>query len=132
MNATGVFKVASWDEKPCDEGWGGTKVTRASVTQAVTGGIEGEAQVEYLMTYCNDGSATYLVTLRVAGRLDGRSGGFVAEGRGGYSAGSATCDFAVVPGAGSGELASLRGKGSFAAKHAEYPNVPFTLDYHFE
>ena len=132
MKATGVFKVTSWDEKPCDEGWGGTKVSRASVTQTASGNIEGEARAEYLMIYCNDSSATYLVTLRVAGTLDGRSGGFVAEGRGGYAAGSATCNFAVVPGAGAGQLAGLRGTGSFTAKHAEYPNVPFTLDYHFE
>ncbi len=131
MKATGIFKVTSWDEKPC-EGWRGIKVTRASVTQTVSGNIEGEARVEYLMTYCNDGSATYLVTLRVAGKLDGRSGSFVAEGKGGYADGSANCNFSVVPGAGSGELAGLRGTGSFSAKHAEYPNVPFTLDYHFE
>lgn len=31
-----------------------------------------------------------------------------------------------------GELAGLRGTGSFVAKHAEYSDVPFTLDYHFE
>ena len=132
MKATGVFKVTSWDEKPCDEGWGGTNVTRASVTQTVSGNIEGEARVEYLMTYCEGGSASYLVTLRVAGKLDGRSGSFVAEGKGGYADGSAACNFSVVPGAGTGELAGLRGHGSFSAKHAEYPNVPFTLDYHFE
>lgn len=83
-----------------DERWGGPKVTRASVTQTVSGNIQGEARLEYLMTYCNDGSATYLVTLRVAGELDGRSGSVVAEGKGGYAAGSATCNFAVVPGAG--------------------------------
>ena len=100
MKATGIFKVTSWDEKPCDECWGGTKVTRASVTQTVSGSTEGEARVEYLTIYLNGGSAT--------------------------------CNFSVVPGAGSGELAGLRGTGNYAAKHAEYPNVPFTLDYNFE
>jgi len=132
MKATGTFKVNSWEETPCDEGWGGSKVTRAKATQAASGSLEGEARLEYLMTYCKDGSASYLVTLRVAGKLEGRSGGFVAEGRGNYAEGSAACNFTVVPGAGSGELAGLRGTGSFTAKHAEYPNVPFTLDYHFE
>lgn len=132
MKETGTFKVTSWDEKPCDEGWGGAKVTRARVTQTVSGCIEGEARLEYLMTYCNDSSATYLVTLRVVGKLNGRSGGFVAEGKGSCAGGTATCNFTVVPGAGSGELVGLRGNGSFTAKHAEYPNVPFTLDYHFE
>ena len=132
MKATGIFKVTSWDEKPCDEGWGGTKVTRASVTQTVSGNIEGEARVEYLMIYLKGGSATFLVTVRVAGKLDGRTGSFVLEGKGTYADGSATCNFSVVPGAGSGELAGLRGTGNYAAGHAEYPNVPFTLDYHFE
>lgn len=132
MKATGTFKITSWDEKPCDEGWGGTKITRASVTQTVSGNIEGEARVEYLMTYCFNGTASYLATLRVVGKLDGRSGGFVAEGKGSYADGAATCNFNIVPGAGSGEFAGLRGTGSFTAKHAEYPNVPFTLDYYFE
>ena len=132
MNGTGSFRVASWEENPCDEDWGGAKVTRAKVTQTASGCIEGEARLEYVMTYCSNGSASYVVTLRVAGKLDGRSGGFVAEGKGSYADGTATCEFSVVPGAGSGELAGLRGTGSFTAKHAEYPNVPFTLDYHFE
>ncbi|HEU4388479.1 MAG TPA: DUF3224 domain-containing protein [Blastocatellia bacterium] len=132
MKATGTFKITSWDEKPCDEGWDGARVTRASVTQNISGDVEGEARLEYVMTYCTGGSASYVVTIRVAGKLDGRSGGFVAEGRGNYADGTATCDFTVVSGAGSGELTGLRGTGSFTAKHAEYPNVPFTFDYHFE
>jgi len=127
-----MFKVTSWDEKPCDDGWGGTKVTRATVTQSVSGDIEGEARVEYLMIYRNDGSASFLVAVRIVGKLEGRSGGFVLEGTGTYSGGVAQCNFSVVPGAGSGELAGLRGTGSFTDKHAEYPNVPFRLDYHFE
>jgi len=40
MRTTGTFKIISWDEKPCDEGWGGTKVTRASVTQTISGNLE--------------------------------------------------------------------------------------------
>jgi hypothetical protein len=132
MKATGIFKVTSWDEKACDEGWDGAKVTRASVTQTVSGDIEGEARVEYLMIYLNGGSATFLVTVRVAGQLDGRSGSFVLEGKGTYADGSAKCAFSVVPGAGSGGLAGLRGMGNYSATHAEFPNVPFTLDYHFE
>ena len=132
MKATGLFKVTSWDEKPCDEGWGGAKVTRASVTQTVSGDIEGDARVEYLMIYLEGGTATFLAAVLVTGALDGKSGSFVLEGKGTYADGAATCNFSVVAGAGSGELAGLRGTGNYVAKHAEYPNVPFTLDYQLD
>lgn len=41
----------------------------------------------------------------------------------------ATCDCTVISDSGSGELSGLRGEGRYVATHADYPNVPFTLDY---
>jgi hypothetical protein len=38
----------------------------------------------------------------------------------------------VVPSSGTGELAGLRGQGSYTAGQEDYPNVPYTLDYEFE
>ena len=47
--ATGKFKVQSWDENPYAELDGGGKLTRASVTQAFEGDIDGEGSVGPLL-----------------------------------------------------------------------------------
>jgi hypothetical protein len=49
-----------------------------------------------------------------------------------YRVGTATGDCAVIPDSGSGELQGLRGEGRYVATHADYPNVPMSLDYSFD
>ena len=131
-HATGMFKIKTWDEKPYDEIGGSAKPTRAGVTESFHGDIEGEGKVESLMIYRDDGSAHFFSVVRVAGSVGGRSGSFVLEGSGTHAAGTAQCAWTVVAGAGTGALTGLQGKGGFVAKHADYPDAPFALDYDFE
>ena len=56
--ANARFAIKSWDEKPYSEGENLPRLTRATVTKTFTGDIEGEGQVEYLMMYRRDGSAS--------------------------------------------------------------------------
>ena len=58
--ANARFAIKSWDEKPYSEGKDLPRLTRATVTKTFTGDIEGEGQVEYLMMYGSDGSATFV------------------------------------------------------------------------
>src|SRR5205809_3547948 len=81
MHATGTHDMKTWDEKtwdgkPANE-VSGAKLTRASVTNSFHGDIEGEGTLEYLMTYRDDGSASYVGLERVVGSVGGRSGSFV-------------------------------------------------------
>lgn len=131
-HATAVFQVKTWDEKPYQEMDGGAKLTRASVTKTYSGDIAGEATSESLMYYRPDGSAAFQGLERVVGMIGGRSGSFILQASGTYRDGTATCDCTVIPNSGTGDLLNLRGEGRFIARHADYPNVPFTLDYHFE
>ena len=48
-HATSTFKIEGWDEKPFAELEGGGKLTQASVQQALSGDIDGEGAVEWLM-----------------------------------------------------------------------------------
>jgi hypothetical protein len=130
--ATAVFEVKTWDEKPVQQLEGGSKLTRASVTKAYRGDITGEAASESLMFYRADGSAAFVGLERVAAAIGGRAGSFVLQVSGTYRDGTATGDCTVVAGSGTGDLRGLRGEGRYVATHAEYPNVPFTLDYRFE
>ena len=64
-SANARFAINNWDERPYSEGQDLPRLTRASVTKTFTGDIEGEGQVEYLMMYRSDGSATFVGLERV-------------------------------------------------------------------
>ena len=69
--ANARFAIKTWDEKPYSETPGEPKLTRASVTKTFSGDVEGDGQVEYLMMYRSDGSASFVGLERVVGRNDG-------------------------------------------------------------
>lgn len=128
-NATGTFEIKSWDEKPVDEREGLPRITRATVTQALHGDIEGESTIEYLMVYRGDGSATITGVQRIIGSIGGRSGSFVLLGTGSYEHGSgiAKGTWTIVPYSGTGELKALRGQGEYFAQ--KEPKGSIMLDY---
>ncbi len=124
------FEIKSWDEKPYRELPDGRKFTQANVSLSATGGeLEGEATFDGLMYYDTDGTSRYVTLMRVVGRLGGRQGSFVLSGGGSYDGTEARGQSTVVPGSGTGELAGLRGTAVSVSTHADYPSMPFTLDY---
>lgn len=125
--ANARFAIKSWDEKPYGEGENLPKLTRASVTKAYAGDIVGEGQVEYLMMYRSNGSATFVGLERVVGRMAGKSGSFVLERTGVFEDGQAKETYSVVPGSATGELHGLLGDGISALGHGT--DYPFTLNY---
>lgn len=128
--ASATFQIEAWDEKPYEELEGGGRMSQARVTKSFRGDIEGEGSLEYLMTYAEDGSATFVGMERVVGRLGDRSGSFVLRHVGTFTGGISKVSLQVVPGSGTGELRGLRGEGDFAVGQAK--EYPFTLDYDFE
>lgn len=131
-HATAIFEVKTWDEKPYQEIEGGSKLTRASVTKTYRGDIIGDARSESLMFYRADGSAVFSGFEHVVGTIGGRSGSFVLQVSGTYRDQTATCDCTIIPTSGTGQLSGLRGEGRYIATHADYPNVPFALDYYID
>ena len=121
------FAITNWDEKGYSEGPELPRMTRASVRKTFTGDIEGEGEVEYLMMYRSDGSATFVGLERVSGRIGDQTGTFVLQRTGVFEGGQATESYAVVPGSGTGQLRGLRGEGRSAVGHGS--EHPFTLDY---
>src|SRR4030081_3041106 len=115
--ANSRFTIKSWDEKPYSEGQDLPKLTRAAVTKTFTGDITGEGQVEYLMMYRSDGSATFVGLERVVGNVGGRAGSFVLQRTGVFENEMAKESYFVIPGSGTGELGGLRGEGISAAGH---------------
>lgn len=126
-SAKARFAIGNWDEKPYSEGQDQPKLTRASVTKTYSGDITGEGQVEYLMMYRSDGTATFVGLERVIGRIADRSGSFVLQRTGVFEDGQAKESYSVIPGSGTGELLGLKGEGTSGVGHGL--EHPFTLDY---
>ena len=126
-SANARFAITKWDETPYSEGPELPKLTRASVTKTLTGDIEGEGRVEYLMMYRDDGSATFVGFERIVGRVGGASGSFVLQRTGVFEGGQAKESYSIVPGSATGELRGLQGQGSSAVGHGM--EHPFSLDY---
>src|SRR3990172_2638677 len=125
--ANSQFTIMSWDEKAYSEGQALPKMTRAAVKKKFTGDISGEGEVEYLMMYSTDGSATFVGLERIIGHVAGKAGSFVLQRTGVFENGVAKESFVVVPGSGTGELRGLRGEGTSAVGHGT--EFPLTLNY---
>jgi hypothetical protein len=125
--ANARFAIKNWDEKPYSEGQDQPKLTRASVIKTYTGDIEGEGQVEYLMMYRSDGSATFVGLERVVGRIGGKTGTFVLQRTGIFESGQAKESYSVIHGSATGDLQGLLGDGSSAVGHGM--EHPFSLNY---
>ena len=127
--ANARFAIKNWDENSYGEGEGLPKLTRASVTKTYTGDIEGEGQVDYLMMYRSDGSATFVGLERIVGRIDGKAGTLVLQRTGVFEDGQAKESYSVIPGSATGDLRGLQGDGRSAVGHGT--EHPFLLNYDF-
>ncbi|WP_126629759.1 DUF3224 domain-containing protein [Dictyobacter alpinus] len=93
-----------------DEPKENAKLLKTDVKRSFQGDIKAESTAVLLMCLADNGSAGYVATERVVGRIGSRSGSFVIQHGGAVEAGSVTDSFGyVVPGSGTGELQGLRG-----------------------
>ena len=127
QTANARFAIKAWDEKPYREGADQPKLTKATVTKAYSGDIDGEGHVEYLMVYRGDGTATYVGIEQINGSLGGKTGSFVLERTGVFEDGQAKESYSVIPGSGTGALKGLLGEGTSSVGHGM--EHPFVLSY---
>ncbi|MEV7778486.1 DUF3224 domain-containing protein [Kitasatospora sp. NPDC088351] len=126
---SGRFTFANWEEAPVGPADGTPRLAHASVANSFTGGIEAAGTTcEYAIVYVGESVGTFTGMEVVTGAVDGRKGSFALEERGTFDAEATRCTFEVVPGSGTGELAGLRGTGSFTSRHGT-PAVEYTFGY---
>ena len=123
--ATGTFKIDSWDEQPYAE-----PLTRAQVKATYSGDIEGQGETEWLMCYRPDKTADFVGYLRLDGRIGERTGALVLQSTGAFDGKEAAGPVEIVAGSGTGELAGITGSGTFSAPMGGEPSL--SLDYDFE
>lgn len=126
--AKGSAEVTSWDENAYEELADGIKLTRASVEQKLTGDIEGDGAVEWLMAYRSDGTAHFVGLQRVQGSLAGRPGAFVLETVGEFDGKIAAGTWTVVEGSATEKLVGLRGAGTFEAPMGGAPTYDISYE----
>jgi Protein of unknown function (DUF3224) len=126
----GELTLSSWDEQTYAEREGKRKLTRATVTQDISGDVVGKAQVEWLMSYAEDGTALFVGLQELAGAIEGREGSVVLESSGAFDGAEAAWTGKVVEGSGTGGWAGMRGEGRFRAPHG--PTATFSLDCSFD
>jgi hypothetical protein len=121
------FKITAWEPIPYDKPEEGPELSRVEVKKVFEGEVEAESTVVLLMCQAADGSAGYVATERVVGRVGRRTGSFVLQHGGALVNGQPSEVFGyVVPGSGTGELRGLRGNCTWY--HDEH-EATFTLDY---
>ena len=98
-----TFEVKDWVETSLDE-VEMPKVTRAVVAKTYSGDIDGTSTTEWLMSYAEDGSATFVGMERISGSVGGRDGSFVVKHDGKYEGGAAVGSLTVVRGSGTDAL----------------------------
>ncbi|GAA1114420.1 hypothetical protein GCM10009642_60870 [Nocardiopsis metallicus] len=81
------------------------------------------------MLYVDEANGTFTGLELVTGTLDGRAGTFVLAERGSFTAdGTVHGHIEVVEGTGTGDLAGLRGTGSFVYRNGQRA-FPYNLDF---
>jgi hypothetical protein len=120
------FEVTLWQEEVWLE-QGGVKLSRTRVTKRFSGDLEGESVAELVMAYAPGEVAAYSGLEHVTGRLHGRAGGFVIRHDALSGPEGAAGTWTVLQNSGTGELAGLRGTGTFGRD--EGGGHAFTLDY---
>jgi hypothetical protein len=126
----GEFTLSSWEERTYAEREGERNWTNATVPQALAVTPPGKGQVEWLMSYGEDGTAHFVGLQQFEGVIEGREGSVVLETVGDFDGKEATWAAKVVDGSGTGGWAGMRGEGRFQAPHGN--KASFTLDYSFD
>jgi hypothetical protein len=111
----GTFRVVSWDEERYDAADGQPKFTHARVVHELTGAIEGEVSICYLMVYRPDQTASFVGLATITASIGEKSGTFVMQDVGMSENGVSKGRWVILPGLGSGGLRTIRGDGHFAS-----------------
>ncbi len=106
------------------------KLVEIQISEKFSGDIDGQSSVRALQAQREDKSASMVSMQRFIGKLGGRNGTFVLQGKETVESGKIKATLFVVPGSGTGSLAGLRGEGGFEGDFGKGSDG--WLDYWFE
>ena len=106
------------------------KLVEIHISEKFLGDIDGESSVRALQVQRDDKFASMVSMQRFIGKLGGRHGTFVLQGKETVQNGKIKATWFVVPGSGTGDLSGLRGEGGFEGDFGKGSDG--WLDYWFE
>jgi hypothetical protein len=128
MELTGRFDITSWDEETYADVGDHGKMTRAKITQSFRGDLEGDGQVEYLMTYTAEDTARFVGQQWIHGDAGEMSGSVVLQLSGVFDGDTAQATCTVVEGSGTGDFAGMTGQGGFSAPLGEEASYTLAVE----
>ncbi|MDC8756092.1 DUF3224 domain-containing protein [Janthinobacterium fluminis] len=117
------FVAASWAETPFHEMADAGKLSRATIVNTLSGGIEGEGTLEYLLAYpaVPGADVAFVGYERIVSAAAGREGSFTMKHEGCFSPlFGVSGALNIVAGSGTGVFAGLGGSGVIKAKAGEH------------
>ena len=127
--AEALVTVQSHQSKPFDES-AGPRLMEIHIEEAFEGEIDGTSTVRALQVVHSDRSSSLTSLQRFRGKVGGRRGNFVLQGKGTVEDGRIALDWFVVPHSGTDDLSGLRGEGGFEGEFGKGSKA--RLDYWFE
>ncbi len=123
VSITSQFTAKSWAETPIGEIAGAGKLSRATIVNALTGGIEGEGTLEYQLAYpaVAGGDVPFIGYERIVSLAAGREGSFTIKHDGCFSPlAGVSGKLDIVAGSGTGVFAGVSGSGVIKAVAGEH------------
>lgn len=117
------FIAKNWSEIPFHEMDGAGKLSRASITNSLSGEFEGQGILEYLLSYPKtEGSDVPFIGYEcIVGRIGTRVGSFAVKHDGAFSPTSGVKGkLEIIPDSGTGDFTGIRGHGTISAKAGEH------------
>jgi len=112
-NAKGKITVESSETRPYDQR-ASPALLEINLNETFHGDLEGQSPVRALEVLHEDHSASLVSVQRFRGKVGGRQGSFLLQGREIVRNGKIRATWFVVPGSGTDELSGLRGQGGFS------------------
>ncbi|HQS59046.1 MAG: hypothetical protein B7Y56_15270 [Gallionellales bacterium 35-53-114] len=117
------FVATSWSEVPFHEINGTGKLSRASIRNTLSGGIDAEGVLEYLLAYPSIAGeeVPFIGYERIIGRIETANGSFVIRHDGVFSSTSGVNGkLEIMTGSGTGDFVGITGSGTITAKAGEH------------
>ncbi len=128
VRAKTTVTVQSSEAKPYETT--SPKLVEIRMSEKFSGDLDGKSLVRALQVQCADKSASMVSMQRFTGKLGGRHGTFVLQGKETVESGKIVATWFAVPGSGTGDLSGLRGEGGFEGEFGKGSDG--WLDYWFE
>jgi hypothetical protein len=108
--------VISYEKHDISTHEDGTALVSTVLTERFRGGIEGHGYADHVRVLRPDGSGIFAGIERVEGEVEGRTGSFILTVHGrNHNDHEVSGVWTVQRGSGTGELAGIRGRGTFTA-----------------